>query len=249
MGKANEEADPRRPRRALSEGEFQRLLEAARNAPLRPAGKDRSDSRRPAQRLSGSERADVYTILVHTGLRINELADVRVADVRLEGRIPGIDLPAVVDKRKKPGFIPLRADLVDLLRSRIEGLGLSPADRIFDVPADLIKRFDADCKRAGIPKRDERGRVVDIHALRMTYNTWLAKAGVHPRIAQELMRHSDIKLTTKVYTDPALFDLVTAVEALPMVHRMVHQTGVIGCQSESTDVNQGDDSESKKVAS
>src|SRR5439155_24887196 len=94
-------------------------------------------------------------------------------------------------------------------------------DRVFDVPADLIKRFNADCKRAGIPKRDDRGKTVDIHSLRMTFNTWLAVAGVAPRIAQELMRHEDIEMTTKVYTDPAVFDLVTAVEALPPVAKVV----------------------------
>src|SRR5262249_15131962 len=62
MSKANEEADPPRPRRALTEEEFQRLLQAARNAPARPAGNTASQSRRPAQRLSGPERADVYVV-------------------------------------------------------------------------------------------------------------------------------------------------------------------------------------------
>jgi hypothetical protein len=71
----------------------------------------------------------------------------------------------------------------------------------------------------------------------------------HPRIEQALMRHFDIELTTKVYTDPALSDLVTAVESLPMVHRMLHRTGFIGVQSQSTDVNEGGDSGEIKVAS
>ncbi len=37
------------------------------------------------------------------------------------------------------------------------------------------------------------------------------------RVAMELMRHSDVRLTTKVYTDPTAFDLVGAVESLPAV--------------------------------
>lgn len=56
------------------------------------------------------------------------------------------------------------------------------------------------------------------------------------------MRHSDIQLTTKVHTDSGLFDLVTAVESLPMVH----QTGVIGSQSESTEVNAGQPGRERK---
>ena len=96
-------------------------------------------------------------------------------------------------------------------------MGRAPTALLFEVPTDLIKRFNGDCKRAGIPKRDDRDRTVDIHSLRMTFNTWLANAGVPPRIAQELMRHEDIDITMGDYTDTGLFDLSAAVEALPSV--------------------------------
>jgi hypothetical protein len=49
---------------------------------------------------------------------------------------------------------------------------------VYDIPKDFIKRFNADCRRAGIPKRDERGRTVDIHALGTTFGTMLARSGV-----------------------------------------------------------------------
>jgi integrase len=255
MPKANLKADPRRPRRALTEEEFGRLIEAARIAPARPEARrstqERTKPRRPEQRLSGPARADLYLVLVYTGLRINELADMRVSGVRLDSKKPGIDLPPRPgSKRREHRFIPLRADLAEMLRPRVEGR--APTDRVFDVPADLIKRFNADCKRAGIPKRDDRDRSVDIHSLRMTFNTWLAKAGVAPRIAQELMRHSDIELTTQVYTDPALFDLVTAVEALPPIAKVVAKvvpTGGTPGHFQSTDVNvRGDEVVEKAVS-
>jgi integrase len=250
MPKAKVEADPRRHRRAFSEEEFQRLLEAATNAPERPALKvTGGKSNRPTQRLSGPERADCYMVLVGTGLRVGELAKIRVADLRLDEPKPGVDVPAAVDKRRKEAFIPLRPDLVVLIRQRIERLALTPADRIFDIPTDLIKRFNADCKRAGICKRDDRRETVDIHSLRKTFGTWLAKAGVHPKVAQALMRHEDIKMTMKYYTDLRLFDLQGAVEALPMVHRMVHQTGVPGVHQKSTDVNGGGETEGTKAVS
>ena len=35
----------------------------------------------------------------------------------------------------------------------------------------------------------------------------LSKSGVPPRVAQRLMRHSDIRLTMQTYTDPKFFDL------------------------------------------
>ncbi len=79
----------------------------------------------------------------------------------------------------------------------------------------MIKSFNLDLAAAGIDKVDERGRTVDIHALRHTFGTHLSRAGVPPRTAQAAMRHSSIDLTMNVYTDPTLLDVAGAVEALP----------------------------------
>ena len=61
-----------------------------------------------------------------------------------------------------------------------------------------------------IDKRDERGRTVDVHAIRHTFGTLLSKGGVTPRTAQAAMRHSTIDLTMNVYTDPKLLDVAGA---------------------------------------
>ena len=86
-----------------------------------------------------------------------------------------------------------------------------PADTpVFTVPAKLVRILDRDLKAAGIPKRDERGRTVDVHAMRHTFGTLLSKGGVTPRTAQAAMRHSTIDLTMNVYTDPKLLDVAGA---------------------------------------
>jgi len=109
--------------------------------------------------------------------------------------------------------VPLRADLAELLRQARPPFA-QPTHRVFrSVPT--IQTFRNDLKRAGITYKDAQGRQLDLHALRMAFNTMLAKAGVSPREAMELMRHRDLKLTTNVYTDPRLFDLSEAVESLP----------------------------------
>ena len=91
-----------------------------------------------------------------------------------------------------------------------------PADTpLFTVPAGLIRILNRDLAAAGIPKVDERGRTVDVHALRTTFGTLLSKCGVAPRTAQAAMRHSTIDLTMNVYTDPKLLDIAGAVETLP----------------------------------
>src|SRR6202040_2189910 len=92
---------------------------------------------------------------------------------------------------------------------------LPPDTPLFTVPKALVRILDRDLRLAGIPKRDERGRTLDVHALRTTFGTLLSKGGVAPRTAQAAMRHSDIRLTMGVYTDPKLLDVRGAVEALP----------------------------------
>lgn len=68
---------------------------------------------------------------------------------------------------------------------------------------------------AGIHKRDERNRVFDMHALRVTFGTHLCATGVPLRTAQAAMRHSKPELTANVYTDPKLLDVAGAINSLP----------------------------------
>jgi len=86
---------------------------------------------------------------------------------------------------------------------------------VFAVPDKLVNILNRDLKCAGIPKRDERGRTVDVHALRHSFGTLLSKGGVAPRTAQAAMRHSTIDLTMNTYTDPKLLDIYGAMDALP----------------------------------
>jgi integrase len=233
LPKAKVKADPRRERRALTEAEIARLLETALNRPVRDAlrinrGPRKGqlvsklpEDRRLALEAQGRFRVIVYRTLLATGARVGELAQLTVADLQLDDRVPCVRLRASITKNSQEDFIPLRADLVAALRTWLLerfGPGGPPADGlVFDVPTSFLKVFDRDLKAAGISKRDERKRTVDLHALRTTFATMLSKSGVAPRVAQQLMRHSDIRLTMGVYTDPKLFDLQGAVDSLPAV--------------------------------
>jgi hypothetical protein len=92
-----------------------------------------------------------------------------------------------------------------------------------DVPAKMVRIFDRDLRAAGIPKRDQRGRTLDVHALRTTFKTLLSKGGVSLRTAQAAMRHADPSLTANVYTDPKLLDIAGALDALPTLPRGLGQ--------------------------
>ena len=92
---------------------------------------------------------------------------------------------------------------------------LTPEKLVFPERVPAMKVIRADFKTAGIPLVDERGHRVDFHALRMTYITRLQRAGVSPREAMELARHSDMRLTMKTYTDAAQLPLAATVRGLP----------------------------------
>ena len=287
VAKADEDVDPRRQRRALTEDELRRLLDVARRRPILDAttirrGKNKGeavaelrDETRHRLETLGWERALIYKTLVLTGLRKGELASLTVGQLVLDGPMPCLMLDAADEKNREGSTIPIRSDLADDLRqwlavkarasqdaasnspgvpfdrkhqkSQKRHLGksgghdgqvclrlpavagkLPPDSPLFTVPKALVRILDRDLVAAGIArmvqvgpnkwkidKRDDRGRTVDVHALRHTFGTLLSKGGVSPRTAQAAMRHSDVNLTMNTYTDPKLLDVAGAMESLP----------------------------------
>ena len=288
VAKADEAADPRRQRRALTEAELTRLLETTRRRPLldsmmirrgkhkgEAVGRLQEGTRRRLERL-GQERALIYKTLVLTGLRKGELASITVGQVVLDAEPPYLVLDAADEKKREGATIPLRADLAADLRRWLadkatvlqeargsvaavrfdskhqrrqernrsdytgrEGQSCLPLTTVptlpsdtplFTVPAALVRILDRDLVAAGIArrvevspgkwkidKRDERGRTVDVHALRHTFGTLPSKGGVSPRTAMAAMRHSKLDLTMGVYTDPKLLDVAGAMDSLPVL--------------------------------
>lgn len=89
---------------------------------------------------------------------------------------------------------------------------------LFTVQNKLVRILDRDLVAAGILKTDERGRSVDVHAMRHTFATMFSMSGVSPRVAQEAIRHSTMELTMKVYTDPTLLNVAGVVASLPTMN-------------------------------
>ena len=72
-----------------------------------------------------------------------------------------------------------------------------------------------DLRAAGIDYIDGAGRYADFHALRHSTGSLLAASGVHPKVAQSIMRHSDINLTMSTYAHTYRGQESEAVEGLP----------------------------------
>jgi site-specific recombinase XerD len=174
----------------------------------------------------GYQRSLIYKVLALTGLRKSELASITIGQVWLDTKQPYLELKAKDEKAGRGAQIPLRTDIAfeirkfmqeKLLRLQNESKPsrLPAALPLFDMPRSMVGIFDRDIAAAGIEKTDERGRSLDVHALRHTFGTHLSKVGVAPRVAQAAMRHSSIHLTMNIYTDPTLLDVAGAINALP----------------------------------
>ncbi len=190
--KVDESTDIRHDRRAFTEDEVHDLLQVAT-----------------------TEHAAVYRLVLATGLRRNEVRQLQWGDVRLDAVHPFLKLRAKATKSRRADTLPLRADLANELRDRLRAVGDAAGNSPVYPDVPTIRSHKAYLKAAGIAYADDRGRYADFHALRHTFGTNLAKAGVSVRESMELMRHTDMRLTTKVYTDPRAFNLSAAVETLP----------------------------------
>ena len=174
--------------------------------------------------LQGWERALTYELLLTTGMRKGELASLTIEDVDLCDDAPAVTLRGIHAKNGKRATIPLRPDVAihvrDWLADRrrrlaAQGKVLAADDRLVQIPSGLIRILDRDLAAAGIPKVDERGRQFDVHAMRTTFNTHLAVAGVDPRTAMAAMRVSSLDLVLKTYADEKHLDVMKAVNLLP----------------------------------
>jgi integrase len=186
--KASEEVDRRRVRRAATPEELQRLLATA---PRR--------------------RADVYLALVYTGLRRGELRQMTWADVDFEAAT--IEVRAEVSKSAKAAVLPLHPRLAEMLRARKPKRAADTARWFSSLPN--TKTFYRDLEAAGVLKLDAAGRILDVHALRGTLATQLARQGVPMPTVQRLLRHAHIETTAKYYTHLDLEDLRQGLNHLP----------------------------------
>jgi integrase len=210
-------------RRAMTDEEIGRFLAASRQddetAQIR--SRDLNTPRIP--------QTPLWTALLLTGGRWNEmrLAEWRDIDLR-EGLLV---LRAASTKSRKQRVIPIGSELVEVLRGlkleqqRVLGRIPRATDNVLLSPdgctwgrytTNPMRILDRILKAAGILKHTVDGRKLDIHALRHTFATRLARSGAPLTHAQRLLGHSDPKLTAAVYTHLDAEDLRGAINGIAL---------------------------------
>jgi integrase len=215
------ESTARYRRRALSEVEITRFLDAARDD-------DRTIAEEGSLRgLPRVPQTPLWRSMLETGARYGELTRVAWADLDLDRRT--LLLRAEHTKAGRSREIPLLPDLTDELRAlrvdhvRVLQRPLRPDDRVYLTPRgrawcmatnNLRRIFDRLLESAGIDRLDAQGRQLDIHALRHTAATRFARAGMPLTHAQFVLGHSDPKLTAKIYTHLDAHDVRASIERI-----------------------------------
>lgn len=219
----NVKTDRRHDRRALSVDELRWLLDVTAAGPVRRGA-------------SGRDRSMVYQVATETGLRAGELRSLTRASFDLAGEPATVTVAAAYSKHRRADTLPLRTDtaakLVEFFSTKTPdapAFTMPPADAL----AGVMRKDLADARDAWIadaPTPDERaergkssflryrdgaGRVADFHSLRHSCGSLLAAAGVHPKVAQSIMRHSTIDLTMSRYSHVFAGQEADAVADLP----------------------------------
>ena len=174
----------------------------------------------PRQRVerlmqSGGGRGLVYAVASFTGLRRGEIQSLQWPDLHLDVPRPFIVVRAATTKNKKTAQIPLVPGLVAGLKALRDERSVLTG-KVFHRGVPKPRRFRKDLVGAKIPYLDELGRRVDFHALRHTFDSMLHNAGVLPRVVMELMRHSDIRVSTHTYADTSRLPTFSEMGKLPL---------------------------------
>ena len=224
--------DRRHDRRALSSDEFACLIEAARSG-------------KRVESIYGEHRAMMYILSAWTGYRKKEIGSLTLRSFQLAEQPYTVTVQAGYSKRRRKDIQVLHPAVAELLNGWLgTQSSLRKTDLLFPVSGEVpggTERKTAKMMRTDLESArnkwieeaedevdrnrrlesnfltycDSEGLFADFHANRHTFITNLSKARVLPKVAQQLARHSDIRLTMDIYTHLELGDHEAAIESLP----------------------------------
>jgi integrase len=203
--KVDERGQRRRVRRAFTDAELRKLVQGS------------------------GPRGIIYLTAARTGLRQEELRQLTWADLHLDAVAPFVTVRASTAKNKTEEHVCLVPEIVEELTA-YRPPHFASSDLVFPNGIPRASRLKVDAERNGVEYLDESGRYADFHALRYTWGTFLQQNDIPQRFAMKLMRHSDIKLTAKVYTDETRLPIYDAVKGLPRLLDNTHTRARIRAQ-------------------
>lgn len=156
------------------------------------------------------DRQVLYWFALTTGFRAKECASVRWEDLTLTGNRLSVRLAGRFTKNGDDAFVPLQpfmAEQITEMRKRRTARRVRDGERpvtdtdlVFHVPDKIAELVRKDAAFAGLtPQRGPTSKRIDFHALRKSCARILIELGLHPKVVQTALRHSDIRLTMDLY--------------------------------------------------
>ncbi len=150
----------------------------------------------------------IYVVAAYTGMRQGEILGIEKKDIDLEKGVIHVrqqvqwvrgvgfvTMDVKTEKSKRPVVLPETA--LEIIREHLKGVEsgfiftASTGNPVYS--NSLYRHFKRTGKKLGLP-------VVNFHSLRHTHATLLLKAGVHPKLVQERLGHSNISTTLDIYS-------------------------------------------------
>src|SRR5262249_24684658 len=207
------------------------------------------NSGRKFRYLTGADRFAIYLTAAGTGLRTSELASLAPASFDLAATPAVVRVQSAYTKNRKQAELPLPVELSNALRGYLAG---KPADAPAwpgtwsnAASAKMIRLDLAESRKAWLKSlqdarqraeaeqsgflayRNAAGLVADFHSLRHLFISRVVRSGATPKVAQELARHCDVRLTQGRYAHAALHDLTAAVSMLRSLLRPETERAVV----------------------
>lgn len=191
------------------------------------------------------DRQVLYWLALTTGFRVAECAALRWEDVTVDGGAPCVRLSGHFTKNGNDARVPLQSFVAEALREmrtrrsqaavrRGEPV-VTQVDHVFRVPRTIAELVRKDAAFAGlIPQKSPTSKRVDFHALRKSCARILIELNVHPKFIQQVLRHSDIRLTMDLYGELGEDDLLREMPGRFPVPKMYAGASTASARASST---------------
>lgn len=202
----NERKDRRHDRQTLSRYQLKDVLAAA----LR--------SERTFRGLTGVDRHHVYLTAIYSGLRASEIASLKPSSFSLDGSSPHVIMPAALTKNKNFAVQPIPLQAAKVLTAYL--LGRPKEKPVWpgkwpDRGSDMLRIELDSCSIPYVIDGPNGPLYADFHSLRHSFVALIDASGVSPKMAMQLARHADPRLTMERYGKAGLEELSQAIEGMP----------------------------------
>ena len=159
---------------------------------------------------------DIFTFAVLTGMRLNEISNLRWESIEWKSNIIHIlNTEEFVTKNSKERTVPMHQVVVEMLQRRYKRFGNSKwvfcKSTLYKYSGSYIShKFRHYCEVMGYPKK------YHFHTLRHTFASWLVAQNVNIYTVMELLGHSNVT-TTQIYAHLQKSQLQNSVNQLKLL--------------------------------